>query len=187
MPGHTKEVLVASFSSSGRYLVSGSGDSTVRFWDLTTETPHFECKGHPGWVLAVAWSPNETRVASGDKSGKVIIWDPKTGKQVGTTMARHTKFITALAWEPLHLNGSCRRLASASNDGVVIIWDTVLGKNLMSLTSHTMSVKCLKWGGTVLMSISLEMGGSMYVNAQIYKHLLTHVILNVSQMQNQSF
>ena len=150
MPGHTKEVLVASFSSSGRYLVSGSGDSTVRFWDLTTETPHFECKGHPGWVLAVAWSPNETRVASGDKSGRIIIWDPKTGKQVGTTMARHTKFITALAWEPLHLNGSCRRLASASNDGDVIIWDTVLGKSLVSLTSHTMSVKCLKWGGTGL-------------------------------------
>merc|ERR1711963_804091 len=150
MPGHTKEVLVASFSSSGRYLVSGSGDSTVRFWDLTTETPHFECKGHPGWVLAVAWSPNETRVASGDKSGRIIIWDPKTGKQVGTTMARHTKFITALAWEPLHLDGSCRKLASASNDGNVIIWDTILGKCLLSLTSHTMSVKCLKWGGTGL-------------------------------------
>merc|ERR1712029_1196141 len=96
MPGHTKEVLVASFSSSGRYLVSGSGDSTVRFWDLTTETPHFECKGHPGWVLAVAWSPNETRVASGDKSAKIII---------------------TLAWEPLHLDASCRKLASASNDG----------------------------------------------------------------------
>jgi ribosome assembly protein 4 len=108
---------------------SGSGDATVRFWDLTTETPHFECKGHPGWVLALAWAPNDSKLASGDKSGKVIIWDPKTGKQIGCTMTRHTKFITALAWEPLHLNGSCRRLASASNDGSVIIWDTVLGKS----------------------------------------------------------
>jgi len=150
MPGHTKEVLVASFSTSGRFLASGSGDATVRFWDLTTETPHFECKGHPGWVLALAWAPNDSKLASGDKSGKVIVWDPKTGKQIGCTMTRHTKFITALAWEPLHLNGSCRRLASASNDGSVIIWDTVLGKCLMSLTSHTMSVKCLKWGGSGL-------------------------------------
>ena len=111
------------------FAASGSGDATVRFWDLTTETPHFECKGHPGWVLALAWAPNDSKLASGDKSGKVIVWDPKTGKQIGCTMTRHTKFITALAWEPLHLNGSCRRLASASNDGSVIIWDTVLGKS----------------------------------------------------------
>merc|ERR1712238_399239 len=120
MPGHTKEVLVAPFSTSGRFLASGSGDATVRFWDLTTETPHFECKGHPGWVLALAWAPNDSKLASGDKSGKVIVWDPKTGKQIGCTMTRHTKFIT------------------------------VLGKCLLSLTSHTMSVKCLKWGGSGL-------------------------------------
>lgn len=150
MPGHTKEVLVAAFSSSGRYLASGSGDATVRFWDLTTETPHFECKGHPGWVLALAWAPNDTKVASGDKSGKIIIWDPNTGKQIGNSLAQHKKFITALAWEPLHLSGSCRRLASSSNDGDVIIWDSILGRSLMSLTSHTMSVKCLKWGGSGL-------------------------------------
>jgi len=28
-----------------RYLASGSGDTTVRFWDVNTETPHFTCKG----------------------------------------------------------------------------------------------------------------------------------------------
>lgn len=27
------------------YLASGSGDTTVRFWDVTTETPHHVCKG----------------------------------------------------------------------------------------------------------------------------------------------
>ena len=36
-----------------RYLASGSGDKTVRFWDLTTETPHHTCKGHVSWVLAI--------------------------------------------------------------------------------------------------------------------------------------
>ena len=28
-----------------RYLASGSGDTTVRFWDVNTETPHYTCKG----------------------------------------------------------------------------------------------------------------------------------------------
>ena len=39
-------------SSSPRYLASGSGDTTVRFWDLSTETPQFTakggCRGGPG-------------------------------------------------------------------------------------------------------------------------------------------
>lgn len=28
-----------------RYLASGSGDTTVRFWDLTTETPLYTARG----------------------------------------------------------------------------------------------------------------------------------------------
>jgi len=28
-----------------RYLASGSGDTTVRFWDINTETPHHCCQG----------------------------------------------------------------------------------------------------------------------------------------------
>ena len=105
MPGHEEPVIVASFSASGRFLASGSGDTKVRFWDLNTETPQHACQGHRQWVLALAWAPNDLKVASGDKSGTVIVWDPITGKQIGPTMAGHKAFITALAWEPLHING----------------------------------------------------------------------------------
>jgi WD40 repeat protein len=45
------------------------------------------------------------KVGSGDKSGTICLWDPKSGKQVGRTLAGHKQFITALAWEPLHLDG----------------------------------------------------------------------------------
>jgi len=33
----------------------------------------------------------------------VRLWDPKTGKQVGEPMRGHSKWITSLAWEPIHL------------------------------------------------------------------------------------
>lgn len=33
----------------------------------------------------------------------VRLWDPKTGKQTGEPMRGHTKWITSLAWEPIHL------------------------------------------------------------------------------------
>jgi ribosome assembly protein 4 len=42
-------------------------------------------------------------------------------------------------------------LASSSKDGDVRIWDTVAGKCLLVLSSHTMNVTCLRWGGSGLL------------------------------------
>ncbi|KAF2360526.1 NLE protein [Trinorchestia longiramus] len=149
LPGHAEAVLCSSFSPDGRYLASGSGDTTVRFWDVNTETPHFTSRGHSHWVLVTAWSPDGTRLASGCKNGNVIIWDPKTGKQVGKSFTLHTKWITALCWEPLHLTeaGRCTRLASASKDGSIRIWNIASGNCHKSLSGHLQSVTALRWSG----------------------------------------
>jgi len=151
LSGHGEPVITALFSPNGRYLASGSGDKTVRFWDLTTETPQFTSKGHVSWVLAIAWSQDGQLLASGDKTGQVMVWDPDTGKQKGKTLIGHKQWITSLAWEPLHLgSGKSRLLASASKDTTVRVWDTVNGQCVRSLTSHTASVTCLRWGGSGL-------------------------------------
>ncbi|KAG7174648.1 Notchless protein 1-like [Homarus americanus] len=140
LPGHAEAVLSASFSPDGQHLASGSGDTTVRFWDINTETPHFTCKGHRHWVLVTAWSPDGERLASGCKSGQIFIWDPKTGKQTGRALTGHKQWVTALCWEPLHLtnNGESTRLASAGKDGDV-------------LTNHLQSVTALRWSGEGLL------------------------------------
>lgn len=46
IPGHAEAVISTSFSPSGKQLASGSGDTTVRFWDLHTQTPLHVCKGN---------------------------------------------------------------------------------------------------------------------------------------------
>lgn len=44
MAGHSESVLVTQFSPDGRRLATGSGDTTLRFWDLNTQLPQHECK-----------------------------------------------------------------------------------------------------------------------------------------------
>jgi len=148
--GHAEAVISAQFSPDGRYVASGSGDQTVRFWDLNTETPAFTCKGHTHWVLSIAWSPNGCKLASGCKNGLIMLWDPETGKQVGRTLSGHRQWITWLSWRPLHLDGESRLLASSSKDATIKIWDTILGQCKITLSGHLQSVTCIRWGGTDL-------------------------------------
>ncbi|XP_021559814.1 notchless protein homolog 1 isoform X1 [Neomonachus schauinslandi] len=151
LEGHSEAVISVAFSPTGKYLASGSGDTTVRFWDLSTETPHFTCQGHRHWVLSISWSPDGKKLASGCKNGQILLWDPGTGKQVGRALAGHSKWITGLSWEPLHANPACRYVASSSKDGSVRVWDTTAGRCERILTGHTQSVTCLRWGGDGLL------------------------------------
>lgn len=150
MPGHAEAVISVRFSPNGRHLASGSGDTTVRLWDISTQTPHFTCTGHRHWVLCIAWAPDSSRLASACKNGHIMIWDAETGKQVGRTLSGHKQWVTSLSWEPYHRNPACRLLASSSKDGDIRIWDTTLGNTVRILTGHTKSVSCVIWGGAGL-------------------------------------
>lgn len=46
LPGHAEAVISVQFSPDGSRLASGSGDTTVRFWDIDTQTPHYTCQGN---------------------------------------------------------------------------------------------------------------------------------------------
>ena len=65
LEGHNEAVLALDFSPDGESLVSGSGDTTVRIWDILTETPLYTCEAHKHWVLAVCFSPDGKKIASG--------------------------------------------------------------------------------------------------------------------------
>ncbi|CAL1527907.1 unnamed protein product [Lymnaea stagnalis] len=159
LEGHADAVLFVAFSPSGRYLASGSGDTTVRFWDINTETPEFRCKGkllsvsccHQHWVLCLAWSPDGRKLASGCKGGKICLWNPKTGKQIAKALTGHSDYISALAWKPLHLDGECRYLASSSKDRTIRIWDVIAFKTHIIISGHNGHISFVKWGGSDLL------------------------------------
>jgi len=129
-----------------------------KFGRRPTQTPMHTLKGHKNWVLCCAYSPDGKLCASGGMDKDAFIWDPKTGTQVGKPLKGHTKWITSLVWEPIHISkdGESRRLATASKDASVRIWDAPTGRALAILTSHTASVTSVKWGGQGLLFTGSE-------------------------------
>uniref|UniRef100_A0A674H432 Notchless protein homolog 1 n=1 Tax=Taeniopygia guttata TaxID=59729 RepID=A0A674H432_TAEGU len=85
-----------------------------------------------------------------------VAFSPTGNSQIGRVLSGHSKWITCLCWEPLHINPECRYLASASKDGSIRIWDTLMGRCDKILTSHTQSVTCVKWGGDGLLYSSSQ-------------------------------
>ncbi len=79
LEGHSEAILSVAFSPDGKHLASGSGDTTVRIWDLMTETPLHTCSGHKNWVLFVSFSPDCKKIASGGMDHAIYIWDTESG------------------------------------------------------------------------------------------------------------
>jgi WD40 repeat protein len=73
---HTGYVRSVAFSPGGEYVVSGSGDNTIRVWNVATgraESRLFE--GHTNYVTSVAFSPDGRRIVSGSADKTIRIWD----------------------------------------------------------------------------------------------------------------
>lgn len=80
LEGHSEAILSVAFSPDGKCLATGSGDTTVRIWDLLTETPLETCVGHKHWVLFVSFSPDCTKIASGGMDHSIFVWNAEDGK-----------------------------------------------------------------------------------------------------------
>lgn len=80
LKGHRGYAWKVALSPDGRYLASGSWDSTVKVWDL--EAPEsaepVTLRGHAGFILGLAFSPDGGRLASGSGyagHGEIKVWD----------------------------------------------------------------------------------------------------------------
>jgi WD40 repeat protein len=75
----------------------------------------------PRFILALAWSPDGTKIALGDQYGVLEIWDSETQARLYQIQA-HQYDVMALAWD-----FKSGRLASVSADGALRIWNGLNG------------------------------------------------------------
>ncbi|MEM6613830.1 MAG: NB-ARC domain-containing protein, partial [Cyanobacteria bacterium P01_C01_bin.72] len=92
-----------------------------------------------GNVLAVAYSPDNSRIAIADDEGLIYIWQV-ANNQLELTLQGHTDWIWSVAWSP-----DGQTLASSANDCSVRLWDTTTGQCLLVSPSHTNSNEVVAW------------------------------------------
>ena len=84
LEGHQNWVVALAFSADGRLLISGSGDSTARVWDVKngTEVGRIRFPGGSTYVHSVGFSCDGKRVLAAAEGGPLII--ARTPPMAGT-------------------------------------------------------------------------------------------------------
>ena len=169
---------IALFSSedfNGVYAMTsdkiaiGKENGTIQLWDVATRKKLSTLRGHvdlplqpldkpvrrmfkKNRVLAVAFSPDGTRLASGSTDMTVRLSDT-TGDRDSMTLQKHTGPTNVLAFSP-----DGKMLASGSTDKTVQLWDTATGEPLATLTGHKNGIAALAFSpdGNTLVSGSTD-------------------------------
>ncbi len=117
LSGHSSWVNSVTFSPDGQLLASGSGNSTIKLWDVQTMKELRILKGHSSDIRSVAFSPDGQILASGSDDNTLKLWDVHNGKEL-RTLEEHSKAVNSVAFSP-----DGRILASGSDDNTIKLWD----------------------------------------------------------------
>ena len=104
--GHIGNVTCLAFDPTGRFLASGSFDSTIRFWDVANRATLAVLRGHAQGtaVNSLAFTPDGTRLFSGSGDGRVILWDVNQRLELGHVVPNPERHRDGPAGAAINLN-----------------------------------------------------------------------------------
>ncbi len=133
-----------AYSTSGKTLLTGSGDGRVRFWDAVTGQPEGSLGGHSQAVTALLFIPGTTRTyASGSEDRTVRIRIVGSSQQVA-------RLAVGAAVRCLAASPGGRWLAVGDESGAITIWDSQSWNLVKVFQGHLLADQSFPSGVTSL-------------------------------------
>ncbi|ETO14891.1 hypothetical protein RFI_22474 [Reticulomyxa filosa] len=147
--GHSTYVWSLQYVSldGKHFLCSGSGDKTVRMWDVETTKQVNIFNGHSGYVYCVKFSQYYNRnhhrpiICSASYDKTIRFWDFQTSKEIHI-LTGHTGPVYGIQLSSFN---DGRYLCSGSLDNTIRLWDVETCKMLHVFSGHTNGVWCVEF------------------------------------------
>lgn len=68
-------VHALAFSPNGKFLLFGSGDNSVRVWEVAAKAEAWQAKVHQKRITAVAFAPDGKTAATGGNDRTTVVWN----------------------------------------------------------------------------------------------------------------
>ncbi|ETO07746.1 WD-40 repeat protein [Reticulomyxa filosa] len=132
-------------SNGVQFICSGSGDKSVRVWDLKTNEQIRCFNEHSATVFCVKFSQhhkinlNRDVICSSSQDKTIRFWDVDNNKQL-KILNGHNGGVFCIGFSPLE---GGRYLFSGSSDNTIRVWNVQRANLLYTYTGHTNIVRCL--------------------------------------------
>ncbi|MDA3823544.1 MAG: WD40 repeat domain-containing protein [Bacteroidales bacterium] len=167
---HKNTIWSMDINKTGEYIVSTEVNKTFQLSNVYEGRIEQSMRGHDDVTLAVAFSPDGKKIASGSNDRKVFLWDLETREKIAEFQG-HSDNIYDLAFSP-----DGKLLASCSKDNSVRIWNIEENKLLHLLKGHREMVLEIEFSpnGKYLISASADQAIKLWDVAsgeQLYAYL----------------
>jgi len=115
-----------AYSTEGRYVITGSTDGNITWWETASETPAVvrSVVAHKGWVRSMHNSPDGTLIATGGNDNVVRVWDAESGERKHELFGHDSHIYSVM----FHSSGQW--LLSGDLKGTIRQWDLATGMEM---------------------------------------------------------
>ena len=135
-------IICAAWSGDGQTLAVGDLDGWITLWDPVTGTRLGQWRPNGiggGDTNGIAWSPNDSLLASAHQRGSIWVWDPDTHEALHRLEAHHG-WARGVAFSP-----DGRLLLTSGEDNTATVWSTETWTRLASLPCGSLPLWSVGW------------------------------------------